>query len=63
MPLIHHPQLQRELDVSKSAAEVLTTVPRLPWKLGPLPRRRTRPTATPDQPSPEGDTTPSTEED
>lgn len=56
MPRIYHPVLQRELDVSETAAELLTTKPRIPWVRGALP------TATPDQPSPEGDTTPSPEE-
>ena len=38
MPVIHHPELQREQEVSHQQAEILTTVPRLPWKLGPLPK-------------------------
>jgi hypothetical protein len=62
MPLIHHPVTLREITVSETAADILTTQPRAPWKRGPL-RKRPKPTAIPDQPSPEGDTTPSTEED
>lgn len=57
MPLIHHVALARELEVSEQAAEILTTNPRVPWKRGPLPTRKTasKPTAAP-QPTPdEGD--------
>jgi hypothetical protein len=68
LPLIHHPLLKREREVTETQAEILTTNPRVPWVRGPLPTsakppKRTKPTAIPDQPSPEGDTTPSTEED
>lgn len=59
MPLIHHPVLKRELTVSETHAGILTTLPRSPWKRGPLhPKKSTA--AKPS--SPERDTTPSTEE-
>ena len=61
MPTIHHPKLRQELEVSESAAEILTTVPRSPWSRGPLKKRRTRPTAT--ETSPKGDTPTPSEED
>jgi hypothetical protein len=62
MPVIHHPWLKRELDVSDQQAEILTTVPRLPWKLGQLPTAKPqKPTAA--SSSPEGDTDPLIEED
>lgn len=46
MPLIHHPLLRRELEVSETAAEILTTNPRVPWVRGPLSPKHHRPTAT-----------------
>lgn len=56
MPIIHHPMLLREMEVSEKSAEILTTVPRVPWKRGPLKAKRTRPTAA--NTSPSGDTNP-----
>lgn len=71
MPLIYHPSLRRELEVSDQAAETLTTVPRSPWRRGPLPKpkrttrttrsTRTHPTATSPVPE-EGTTNPTSEE-
>lgn len=47
MPRIHHVDLGRELEVSDQAAEILTTVPRKPWRKGPLPKRSKPPSPTP----------------
>lgn len=57
MPLIHHPDLGRELEVSDKAAKILTTNPRRPWRHGALPK----PTAIPET-SPSGDHEPVPEE-
>lgn len=63
MPVIHHPLLRRELEVSEIAAEILTTNPRAPWRRGPLKKIATpKPTAETTT-SPEGDPDPLTEED
>lgn len=64
MPLIHHPLTKEELEVSEQAAEILTTNPRVPWILGPLPTPRlTAPKPTAATPVPVGDVpTPSEEE-
>lgn len=53
MPLIHHPLLGVERDVSDDQAQTLTTNPRVPWVAGPLPK--SKPTAA--KPSPVGDIT------
>ena len=63
MPLIHHPVLKREMEVSAASVELWTTVPRSPWRLGPLPKRYTKPTADPDQTSPQGGEPSPSEED
>lgn len=63
MPLIHHPVLGREMEVSEASVDIWTTVPRSPWKLGPLPSRRPKPTADPDQTSPQGGAPSPSEED
>jgi hypothetical protein len=64
MPVIHHPELKREMTVSEAGAVLWTTEPRSPWKRGPLPAARKkspRPTAnTPS--SPKGDPDPSEED-
>ena len=51
MPVIHHPTLGRQAEVTESQAQILTTNPRVPWVRGRLPK----PTAIPAT-SPEGDT-------
>jgi hypothetical protein len=61
VPLIHHPVLRRELEVSEDAVEIFTTVPRKPWVRGPLPKRN-KPTAAPYVPE-EGTPQPPSEED
>jgi hypothetical protein len=61
MPLIHHPVLERELEVSEQAAEIWTTVPEVPWLLGPLPPSA-KPTASLNVPE-EGTPKPPSEED
>lgn len=60
MPLIHHNELQQEIEVSEQAAEIFTTVPQVPWKRGPL--RSKKPTAVKHVPAGDNTKTPSKED-